>query len=58
MSERAKLTGLLGVVAILLCVGLAYSIRLTVDINHAAQAEQQPAAASAQAHSTPGGKPG
>jgi hypothetical protein len=48
MSERSKLTGLLGVVAVLLCIGLVFSVRLTSQVNHAAQAERPPVATQAQ----------
>jgi hypothetical protein len=48
MSERTKLTGLLGVVAVLLCIGFVFSVRLTSQINHAAQAERPPVATQAQ----------
>jgi hypothetical protein len=48
MSERTKLTGLLGVVAVLLCIGFAFSVRLTSQINHAAQTEQPAAVTQAQ----------
>ena len=47
MAERTKLTGLLGVVAVLLCIGFVFSARLTSQINHAAHTEQ-PAATQAQ----------
>ena len=54
MSERTKLTGLLGVVAVLLCIGLVFSVRLTSQINHAAQAERPPVVAAAmQAQTAP-----
>jgi hypothetical protein len=48
MSERTKLTGLLGVVAVLLSIGFVFSARLTSQINHAAQTERPAAAAQAQ----------
>ena len=48
ISERTKLTGLLGVVAVLLCIGFVFSVRLTSQINHAAQTERPAAAAQAQ----------
>jgi hypothetical protein len=48
MSERTKLTGLLGVVAVLLSIGFVFSVRLTSQINHAAQTERPAAAAQAQ----------
>jgi len=48
MSERTKLTGLLGVVAVLLCIGFVFSVRLTSQINHTAQAERPAVATQAQ----------
>lgn len=43
MDERTKLACLLGAVGALLIVGFVFSIRLTVQIDHAAQAQYAPA---------------
>jgi len=42
MSDQNKIRALLGVIAVLLCVGLVFSVRITETISHSARDEALP----------------